>query len=218
MKQLLVKSIVALSLIASNAFADSGEGRSGPDKSGVSIPVKADRGLKQDSFILAVDRCSLPVQRKLIEQLSISSNSDLTSKHTFVSAVSPSNSSPINLSLEMSTRFSKSITRASTFFVSVFMAITSQRREAKEIQVSDEFYDLIARMNGNIALSATLGSYESSPVLIENTFGIGQAEGSTVTSISLANSSKYVEGTLNPTNLVYDSRPFTQCMHNALGQ
>lgn len=75
MKQLLVKSIVALSLITSNAFADSGEGRSGPDHSGVSIPAKADRGLTLEQFEFALIKCTEEKPApSLLTQLGFSAN------------------------------------------------------------------------------------------------------------------------------------------------
>jgi hypothetical protein len=56
-------------LCAAPSFATSGEGRNGPDQSGISIPVQLDRRLTLDSFNKAIDICEAEANNSFFSQL-----------------------------------------------------------------------------------------------------------------------------------------------------
>lgn len=82
MKKTILTHVIALSLLSLNTFADSGEGRSGPDRSGVSIPVSADRSLSLKEFNKTSVRCSLDSLTSFLRQLGVTDESFLQNIET----------------------------------------------------------------------------------------------------------------------------------------
>lgn len=61
--------ITLLNLVATSAFAESGEGRNGPDQSGISIPHRLDRKLELPELYRASLRCTPSFGANLIGQI-----------------------------------------------------------------------------------------------------------------------------------------------------
>ena len=69
LKTILKTTVLALTLTTSLSAWASGDGRSGDDQAGISIPAKLDRALTLPSFKNAVDICKTQAAESLIRQM-----------------------------------------------------------------------------------------------------------------------------------------------------